>query len=137
MRKVAVLLALVTSALSGCASMAEPDWCPAERGRLAAHFGALPDWDIAWMGTALTQATYRGSCACPDHEAEDGSRCGLRSAYSKGAPLACSADEIPRADLPRIRARLVEVSASPACGGLGQRSWLEWPASREAPAHWR
>lgn len=125
--------------LAGCATTGEPAYCGTERARAYAHMRALPDWDVAWIGTALSQQGYEGNCPCPTSTDALGNRCGERSAYSRGARLACTPDDIPRGDLSHIRQIAARMAASPQCGGMGQATILSWPSTpRESlPRHWR
>lgn len=132
-----VVLALSLPACSTLAS--EPAYCDSARAAAAARMASLSDWDVAWIGTALSQQGYEGECPCPTSTAVDGSRCGARSAYSKGARLACTPDDIPRADLPTIRSIASRMASPIECGGMASESIRTWPSTpvELLPDEWR
>jgi hypothetical protein len=66
----------------------------------------LSDAEIREILVAQSQASYSGSCACPENVDRGGRRCGVRSAYSKPggeAPL-CYVDDVSDEDVARYRA---------------------------------
>ncbi len=131
------LVAVAALGLVGCAT--SPKYCASLRQQWETKISAMPDWDVAWIGTALSHTGYAGNCACPDDAASDGSHCGARSAYSKGARLACTPADIPRQDLPVIRHQAVTVAMPVECGGLGDAQGVNWPPTPadKIPSDWR
>lgn len=123
MRTRTVLAILASSLLAGCASQQTSKFCMAERQSAIDIVQTLPDSDVKWIGTALSETSYLGDCPCPTDTAKDGSRCGERSAYSRsgGRGIACVADDIPDADVPIIRDRAILAAMPIECGGMGNR----------------
>jgi len=125
--------------LSGCATVGQPSYCPAVRQNVSAQVVALHPYDLAWIGTILSQLGYEGNCPCPDSTDVNGNRCGARSAYSHGRNFACVPEDVPRSDLPRVRAILAEKATPIECGGGGLGRLLEWPPTepQNIPEAWR
>lgn len=65
----------------------------------------LTDAELRQRMIAESHIGYRGNCACPQFAASNGSRCGARSAYSKGRGLFCFPSDITQAMLDEYRRR--------------------------------
>ena len=125
--------------LSSCATLIEPKHCPMTVNRIETHVRALHPYDVAWLGTVLSQMGYAGNCPCPNSTDSAGNRCGARSAYSRGSRLACTADDVPLSDIPRLRTIIVAQATPIECGGGGLVSLLDWSPSDpdSVPPRWR
>lgn len=125
--------------LSSCATLMEPKHCPVTVKAIEAQVGALHPYDVAWLGTVLSQMGYSGNCPCPGSTDSAGNLCGARSAYSQGRRLACSADDVPSSDIPRLRTIIISQATPIECGGGGHAGFLSWPPSDpdRVPPHWR
>src|SRR4051794_16769068 len=64
-------------------------------------------------------ARYSGNCPCPDNLANNGSRCGKRSAWSRagGAAPFCYPDDVSSADIAAYRAKHGDVGVQEVRGG--------------------
>lgn len=63
--------------------------------------GRLSDAQVKQRIIKASIADYPGNCACPFNSASNGSRCGGRSAWSRGggyAPM-CYANDVTKADV--------------------------------------
>lgn len=125
---VAPAILLSTTAVSGCATIARPAYCDAMLNQNRAAMAAKSDFDVAFIGTALSRVTYGGECACPTDHDSTGNICGDRSAYSRvgGAVLACEPEDIPKSALPGIREHAAVQSLPVECGGSGTSGFLEF-----------
>lgn len=66
----------------------------------------LTDEQIRQQLVQRSIASYPGNCPCPFNRASNGSRCGGRSAYSRGGGYApfCYASDVPQSAVERFRA---------------------------------
>jgi hypothetical protein len=110
---------LLMVALTGCASVSAPRYCDSAAENIRYEVNQYQDWDIAWMGIALTWVGLE--CPCPESTDSEGRKCGARSAYSRsgGSSPLCYPEEIPRRQIPAVREELVRRAAPIECGGLG------------------
>lgn len=141
MQVTVVIVCAAILAVAGCATM--PSYCEPLQQEIESEIARYPDWDIAWMGTAFSQAPYVSElvCICPNDTDREGKRCGGRSAYSRsgGASPLCSPEDVPRSDIPRIRRMAVQRAMPIECGGWGVKGVLDFgrtPADR-IPIEWR
>ncbi len=130
---------LLIVALSGCASVSRPAYCDATAENIRYEINRYPDWDVAWMGIALTWVGLE--CPCPDGTDSEGKKCGARSAYSKsgGSSPLCYPEEIPRNRIPAVRDELVREAMPFECGGLGVTGILQFAKTpiESIPADWK
>jgi len=125
---VAAMFVLFAAAVSGCATISRPAYCDAILNQNRAAMAAKSDFDVAFIGTALSRVTYGGECPCPTDHDSTGNICGDRSAYSRsgGAVLACQPEDIPKSALRGIREHAAVQSLPVECGGSGTSGFLEF-----------
>lgn len=123
-----LVIMLSVAGMSGCATISRPAYCDAMLDQHRAAMAAKSDFDVAFIGTALSRVTYGGECACPTDHDSAGDICGDRSAYSRagGAVLACAPEDIPKSALPGIREHAAVQSLPVECGGSGISGFLEF-----------